>query len=127
MITGEYQFQLSNDQSNILLIYQSLQGARSHQKTSLNTQLKKGEENLYSGSNMSSTLPTVSSSSQLRTTNARQEESSFPVTMGSVKQRWTREQIGNFVRKLGFLDTKKEGGDKIKQFLHVNSVSICFY
>ena len=44
--------------------------------------------------------------------------------MKSIEQRWTREQIGDFVRKLGFLDTEKEGGDKIKQFLHLHSVSI---
>jgi len=36
---------------------------------------------------------------------------------------WNSEQISDFVRKLGFLDTEKEGGDKIKHFLHVNEVS----
>ena len=37
-------------------------------------------------------------------------------------QRWNSEQINDFVRKLGFLDREKEGGDKIKHFLHVNEV-----
>ena len=54
---------------------------------------------------------------------ARQEERTFPVTKGSVERRWSSEQIGDFVMKLGFLDTKKEGNDKIEQFLHLNSVS----
>ena len=39
-------------------------------------------------------------------------------------ERWNTEQIGDFVRKLGFLDKEKdkEGGDKIKHFLHVSEV-----
>ena len=37
-------------------------------------------------------------------------------------QCWNSEQINDFVRKLGFLDTEKEGGDKIKHFLHINEV-----
>lgn len=35
---------------------------------------------------------------------------------------WSLEQIGDFARKLGFLDEEKEGGDKIKHFLHLNQV-----
>ena len=38
------------------------------------------------------------------------------------KERWSKEQIDDFVRKLGFLDAEKEGGDKIKHFLHLNEV-----
>ena len=37
-------------------------------------------------------------------------------------QCWNNEQISDFVRKLGFLDTEKECGDKIKHFLHINEV-----
>ena len=37
-------------------------------------------------------------------------------------QHWNSEQISDFVRKLGFLDTENEGGDKIKHFLHINEV-----
>ena len=40
-------------------------------------------------------------------------------------QRWNHEQIGDFVCKLGFLDME-EIGDKIKHFLHVNEVCVCF-
>ena len=40
-------------------------------------------------------------------------------------QCWNSEQINDFVRKLGFLDTEKEGGDKIKHFLHINEVCMC--
>ena len=39
-------------------------------------------------------------------------------------QRWNNEQINDFVRKLGFLDSEKEGGNRIKDFLHVNEVCV---
>lgn len=39
-------------------------------------------------------------------------------------QCWNSEQISDFVRKLGFLDTEKAGGDKIKHFLHVSEVCV---
>ena len=41
-------------------------------------------------------------------------------------QHWNSEQISDFVRNLGFLDTEKDkaGGDKIKHFLHVNEVCV---
>ncbi len=32
------------------------------------------------------------------------------------------EQVKDFVRKLGFMDKEKEGGDKIKHFLHLSQV-----
>ena len=43
-------------------------------------------------------------------------------------ERWNTEQIGDFVRKLGFLDKEKDKGegDKIKHFLHVNEVQCTF-
>lgn len=47
-----------------------------------------------------------------------------PVTTSNV-QRWSSEQISDFVRKLGFQDTEKEGGDRIKHFLHINEVGHC--
>ena len=46
---------------------------------------------------------------------------------GSGKERWSKEQIDDFVRKLGFLDSEKEGGDKIKNFLHLNEVVLMAY
>ena len=40
-------------------------------------------------------------------------------------EKWNREEIGDFVRKLGFMDIDKdEGGDKIKHFLRLNQVSL---
>eukprot|EP00731_Ephydatia_muelleri_P021726 Em0014g317a len=41
----------------------------------------------------------------------------------SGKERWSKEQIDDFVRKLAFLDAEK-GGDKIKHFLHLNEVRV---
>ena len=46
---------------------------------------------------------------------------------GTGKERWSKEQIDDFVRKLGFLDAEKEGGDKIKHFLHLNEVIFMTY
>ncbi len=48
-----------------------------------------------------------------------------------VRQRWNEEQISDFVRKLGFLDTRSESderekedpGEQINRFLHLNQVS----
>ena len=48
-----------------------------------------------------------------------------PETLGVNAERWNGEQINDFVRKLGFLDAEKEGGDTIKHFLHVNEVCGC--
>ena len=39
------------------------------------------------------------------------------------QEQWNLEQIGDFVRKLGFMDTEKEGGEKIKHFRHISAVS----
>ena len=43
------------------------------------------------------------------------------VTQSQHKETWNQEQIGDFVRKLGFVD-KKKGEEKIKYFLHLNQV-----
>ena len=37
---------------------------------------------------------------------------------------WSQKQIHDFVRKLGFLDTQKEGGAQTKHFLHINEVCL---
>ena len=39
------------------------------------------------------------------------------------QEQWNYEQIGDFVRKLGFMDTEKEGGERIKHFRHISGVS----
>ena len=49
-----------------------------------------------------------------------QEDSKVVVNM----QRWKREQISDFVLKLGFLDSEKEVGDTIRHFLHINEVCV---
>ncbi len=67
------------------------------------------------------TLPTVYPS-PLPSMDSKKDDP-FGNAMGCVEQQWSNEQIADFVRKLGFLDTKKEGGDDIRKFLHLNSVS----
>ena len=81
MNTGKFQFQLSNNQCDIHLIYQ----------------------------------PSFQGTSQRTASN---------VAVEGIEERWTGERIGDFVRKLGFLHKEKNGCDEIKQFLHLNSVSI---
>lgn len=44
--------------------------------------------------------------------------------VASRKENRNREQINDFVRKLGFLDTQREGGGQIKHFLHINEVHV---
>ena len=124
MTTGKFQFQLSNNQCDIHLIYQpSFQ--RTSQRTASNVPLEESKEKLDAASKLN-TSPTICSSPEPITIDANQEESSFPVTVESIEQRWTGEQIGDFVRKLGFFHKEKDGGDEIKQFLHLNSVSIIY-
>ncbi len=40
-------------------------------------------------------------------------------------KRWNSEKISDFVRKLGFMDTSSEEGDKIERFRDINEVSSC--
>ena len=40
-----------------------------------------------------------------------------------VHETWDGKQIANFARKLGFLDSEKEGGRMVKPFLLINDVS----
>lgn len=37
-------------------------------------------------------------------------------------EKWNVEQIQDFVRKLGFIGSEKEGGDKIKHYRHISDV-----
>ena len=121
MNTGKFQFQLSNNQYDIHLIYQpSFPGT-----TASDVLLEESKEKLDAASKLN-TSPTIRSSPQPITIDANQEESSFPMAVESIEQRWTGEQIGDFVRKLGFFHKEKDGGDEIKQFLHLNSVSIIY-
>ena len=57
----------------------------------------------------------------------REDGERSPLDRGStliVDQHWNSEHIADFVRKLGFLDTEREGGERIKLFIHLNSVSL---
>ncbi len=49
------------------------------------------------------------------------------ISKRSKPEQWNSEQIGDFVRKLGFMDTEREGGEKIKHFRHISSVSTILY
>ena len=51
-------------------------------------------------------------------------ESGTGVNAAKQRESWSQEQINDFVRKLGFLDTQKEGGAKIKHFLHIDEVCL---
>ena len=42
------------------------------------------------------------------------------------QEQWNLEQISDFVRKLGFMSTEKEGGEKIKRFRYISDVSLLF-
>lgn len=39
------------------------------------------------------------------------------------EEKMNSEQVRDFVRKLGFVDKDKKGGNQIKQFLHLYQVS----
>ena len=49
-------------------------------------------------------------------------EQGMELKLEASKVIWTSEQIGDFVRKLGFIDTGKEGGKQIADFKHISEV-----
>ena len=49
---------------------------------------------------------------------------SVSLSLTSNMETWNREQINEFVRKLGFLDAKEEGSERIKHFLYINEVCV---
>ena len=52
-----------------------------------------------------------------------EQSSIVPNASDNVKEEtWDSEQTGNFARKLGFLDSEKEGGEMVKPFLQINEV-----
>ena len=106
----------------MLLIYQTMQNVVPQRRGSTNGTPLEDSDEVPGGPKGMPTLPTVFSSPLISP--FKRDEGPFSNTMGSIKQRWNSEQIADFVRKLGFLDTKKEGGDIIKKFLHLNSVSL---
>ena len=108
--------------SNILLTYQTMQTVRTHRRTGSNAiALEESGEGPNGTKQGLVTLPTVYPSPLPSSMDKKEEP--FSNTIGSIEQRWNDEQIADFVRKLGFLDAKKEGGDEIRKFLHLDSVS----
>ena len=102
--TGFYFFQTSNSIPELTLEYSP---SRSHQ------------------SSQSLPLPLSQPSNHVV---LHQESQSGPEAEVNIQrsEQWNSEQIDDFVRKLGFLDTEKEDGDKIRHFLHINEVgSLC--
>ena len=61
-------------------------------------------------------------SSNISNVTKQKEQNQSLNAVRDVERKWTGEQIADFVIKMGFLDTKKENGDDIKKFLHLNSV-----
>ena len=55
-------------------------------------------------------------------TSAIQEDSCDETDLRPNVECWNMEQIGDFVRKLGFLDKEKDKVEGIRQFLHINEV-----
>ena len=58
----------------------------------------------------------------IRTSNSKEI---LPQTLnekGLRVQKWSKQQIDDFVTKLGFLDAEKDGGNNVKKFLHLNEV-----
>ena len=107
--TGVFKFQLSDDSFSICLSYKY--HAMPFQRKNFIT-----DESGLEGS--------VSDITNV--TKQKEQHQSLNV-VGDVERKWTGEQIADFVIKMGFLDTKKESGDDIKNFLHLNSVCCMTY
>ena len=71
----------------------------------------------------SSAVSQIPSSSKLSQVEPNPDNVEEGTGKGSKSEQWSSEQIGDFVRKLGFMDTEKEGGEKIKHFRHISAVS----
>lgn len=111
METGSYSFILPID-GEAQLILECV--------PSSSTQGSSFEEGVDSGT----TIRTQATSTQSnRTAEPRTGELEGIAGKKTKQEQWNSEQIGDFVRKLGFMDTKKEGGEKIKHFRHISSVS----
>ena len=84
-------------------------------------------ENIAEAGKVELTYKPSSKRAVLVTTESPSEEqtSIVPNASDDVKEEtWDSEQTGNFARKLGFLDSEKEGGEMVKPFLHVNEVYV---
>ena len=105
--TGYYSFTLSIDgEAQIGLVYTP----SANQTTSM-------EESTEDGP------PTGGRTFVSQSSRVEQKPGDLEGGKGPKQEQWNSEQIGDFVRKLGFMDTEKEGGEKIKHFRHISAVS----
>ncbi len=112
--TGYYSFKLPTDgEAQMILEY-----VPSTSQTS-NT----FEEGVDGGT----TVRSRASSSQTSKLEPQTSDLERGISKRSKPEQWNPEQIGDFVRKLGFMDTEREGGEKIKHFRHISSVSTILY
>ena len=116
LTTGYYLFHTSSSVSELMLEYSP---SSFHQSSPPPILLSSQPSSLKDPEALPSQVQAFSHLQQ--ESQCRQERE---VTQMVNKQHWNSEQIGDFVRKLGFLDTRKEGGDKIKHFLHINEVCV---
>ena len=70
----------------------------------------------------STQLPALLPSTNQQEVTERQRPSLIPLQ--SQLSELNAEQIGDFVRKLGFINKEKEGGKQIKWFIHLNQVLV---
>ena len=114
MDTGYYSFKLPTDgeaQMTLEYIPSSIQTSNTF------------EEGVDGGT----TVRSRSSSSQISKLETQTSDLERGMSKRSKPEQWNSEQIGDFVRKLGFMDTEREGGEKIKHFRHISSVSMILY
>ena len=114
MDTGYYSFKLPTDgEAQMILEYipSSIQTSNTF------------EEGVDGGT----TVRSRASSSQISKLETQISDLERGMSKRSKPEQWNSEQIGDFVRKLGFMDTEREGGEKIKHFRHISSVSMILY
>ena len=81
-----------------------------------------GGSSMDEGTDGGGTMPSRPSKNDLKSGELRSGD--LEVMVGRPKQeQWNSEQIRDFVRKLGFMDTERQVGEKIKHFKHISSVS----
>ena len=127
LATGFYQFSLSNAKgSQIALVYEP---SLSQAAPALQQQQQLQQQQAPPQATPGAATPTAPGARhlQLQYPQIVREVSQVDEAAGVVRggtEKWSREQINDFVRKLGFLDSEAEGGEKIKRFIHLNEVCV---
>ena len=126
--SGYYTFTLVRDSmgsmsTQIILEYEP--SSLFHQQPeSLETATQQSDDasNTSSPSSVSESSPSKNGMHQIK---LESEDFSSLAEKQSTIETWNTEQVGDFVRKLGFFEKEKdsEGGEKIKHFLRVNEVT----